>query len=417
MGSLCFMPIKELTVRRLNFLALCVYAFFVPFALLAFSALFERVLPMNDVLLYGYWLQQMQMGEPLFGISQDFVYPYPSLLPMWVAKVLGGPTGILVGWTTLVAILNTVAVGFLVNWGSGDRKAMLAALFWNTYLLLLGPAGIGRIDAISVALAVFGLVAFAKDRIALSISLFTLGAWIKIWPVALAIGVFIADTRKRIAAYAASAVVLAVVLFACSAGANQSLFSFIATQSGRGIQVESPIAMIWIWADKLGAHDAGIYYDKEIITNQVYGQGVSIFAALMTPVMLAAIAITILLAVRAAKSGASPKILFGYTSLTAVLDLIVFNKVGSPQFMAWLAVPVIALIIFGASRLWIPITCLFLIAITTNLVYPIFYIDLMGLGDTSVTILSLRNGLLIAMLFYANLKLSATAKVKNPAKP
>jgi hypothetical protein len=102
-------------------------------------------------------------------------------------------------------------------------------------------------------------------------------------------------------------------------------------------------------------------------------------------------------------------------SLTAVLDLIVFNKVGSPQFMAWLAVPAIAMIIFGVPKLRTPIVGLLLIAITTNLVYPIFYIDLMGLGDLSVGLLTLRNALLIAMLVYANLRLSALGKSKSLA--
>jgi len=59
MGSLSFVSIRELNFKRLNFLALFAIAFLTPFALLAVSAGFERVLPMNDVLLYGYWLQQM----------------------------------------------------------------------------------------------------------------------------------------------------------------------------------------------------------------------------------------------------------------------------------------------------------------------------------------------------------------------
>lgn len=415
MGSLSFVWITESQVKRLNFLVLFLLSLLTPFLLLAFSFLFEHVLPMNDVLLYGYWLQQMQLGEPIFGIAQDFVYPYPSLLPMWLAKLIGGPAGILVGWTSLVAILNSIAIGFLTSWGSGGRRAMAAGFFWVAYLLLLGPAGVGRIDAIAAAIAVFGLVALSKDRLALAIALFTLGAWIKIWPFVLAISTYIADSRRKIVAYAAGGVIAAVVLFACAAGANTSLFSFILKQGLRGIQIESPIAMVWIWAAKLGAPEksAGIYYDKEIITNQVFGTGVDVISFLMTPVMFFALGITCWLAVSARRAGASRNIVFASTALTAVLDLIVFNKVGSPQFMAWLAVPMIALIIFGAQRLWVPVVGLLLIAVTTNLVYPISYMDLMGLGDLSVALLTLRNALLIAMLVYANVRLGALGKTKS----
>jgi len=412
MSSLRFVLITDLLVKRLNFIALFSLAFATPFLLLAYSNLFEQVLPMNDVLLYGYWLQQIQLGEPPFGLAQDFVYPYPALLPMWLAKLIGGPAGILVGWTALVAILNSIAIGFLTSWGSGGRKAMLAGTFWVTFLLLLGPAGIGRIDSIAAAVSVFGLVAFSKGRVALAVSLFTFGAWIKIWPFALALSAFISDTRRRIAAYAITAVVAAALIFAVAAGANASLFSFVMTQGLRGIQVESPIAMIWIWAAKLGAPEnaAGIYYDKEIITNQVYGSFVTEISMIMTAVMFFALAITVWLAIRAAKSGAGRNELFALTALTAILDLIVFNKVGSPQFMSWLALPILALIIFGVQRLWIPITGALLIAVTTNLVYPISYMDLMGLGDFSVTLLTIRNLLLIGLLVYANVRLGSLSK-------
>jgi hypothetical protein len=368
---------------------------------------------MNDVLLYGYWLQQMQFGEPLLGLTQDFVYPYPSLAPMLLAKFLGGPAGILVGWVTLVALLNSVAVGVLTSWGRGSSRTLFAALFWIAYLLLLGPSGIARIDAIAAAVALFGLVAISKDRIALAVSLFTFGAWIKIWPFALALSTFIAGKRKQIAAIATLATTSAILIFAAAAGANGSLFSFIFKQGGRGIQIESPIAMFWIWAAKLGLPDTGIYYDREIITNQVYGPFVSEVSFLMTPIMFFALGITVLLGYRAVKSGADRNLIFATMAMTAVLDLIVFNKVGSPQFMAWLAIPMIALLIFNGRKLRLLITGLMLIAATTNLVYPVFYMDLMGLGSLSVILLTIRNALLISMLVYANVRLGALSK-KRP---
>ena len=410
------MWIRDVWVRRLNFLALLLATFLTPYLLFGFSVLFQQVMPMNDVLLYGYWLQQMRLGEPLFGLTQDFVYPYPSLLPMWLAQVIGGPAGILVGWTTLISLINALAVAVLTSWGSGGRKVMLAGFFWVTYLLLLGPAGIGRVDAIAAAISVFGLVALARERIGLAVSIFTFGAWIKIWPFALAISAFVAKRRKQVAALAALCVVAAIAIFAVAAGANSSLLSFIFKQGGRGIQIESPIAMIWIWAAKLGAHETGIYYDKEIITNQVYGPLVEVFANLMTPIMFAALGITIWIGARALKNNAPRNQVFALMSLTSVLDLIVFNKVGSPQFMAWLAIPMIALMIFNVPRVMVPTISLLLIAALTNLVYPIFYIDLMGLGDLSVGLLTARNSLLIALLVYANIRLSALAK-SAAAKP
>ena len=367
-------------------------------------------MPMNDVLLYGWWLQLIQQGQQVFGIAQPFVYPYVSLLPMWLALFLGGSAGILVGWCCLVAALNVLAIGFLTNWGSGSRRSFVAAWFWLSYLLLLGPAGIGRIDAIAAAIAVIGVVAFARGKLITAVTLFTLGAWIKIWPFALAVAAFIADKQRKVMAYAFSGVIALVFLFAFFAGGNSSVLSFVFTQGDRGIQIESPIATVWLWLAKLKLANAGIYFDKEIITNQISGDLVDVFSKLMTPIMFGALAITVWLGIKAYKAGVERNSIFAAVALTAVLDLIVFNKVGSPQFMCWIAVPVVAWIYFGEKISMLPAIAIGAIALLTNLVYPIFYLDLMGLGDLSVSLLTIRNLLLIALLVWANVRLTKLGK-------
>jgi hypothetical protein len=170
------------------------------------------------------------------------------------------------------------------------------------------------------------------------------------------------------------------------------------------------MAMFWIWAAKLGVPDVGIYYDEEIITNQVYGALVDEVSALSTLVLIGALLITVALTWRASRAGAERNQIFALSALTGVLDLIVFNKVGSPQFMAWLALPLIAIIYFQINKSWFSVASIFAIGVLTNLVYPVFYMDLMGLGDWSVALLTVRNILLIALLVHANIRLGALAK-------
>jgi hypothetical protein len=404
------MLVNRVLVNRLNFLALSVATLIVPFLHLAISQLFPQVLPMNDVLLYGYWLQMMQAGDPIFGIQQNFVYPYVSLVPMFLAKLLGGAAGILVGWSALVALLNFFATASLVKWCRGTAAGFAAAWAWVVFLFILGPSGVGRIDAIAASVAVLGLVAFANGRVGIAMVAFTLGAWVKIWPIALAAAAFIAEKNKKLMSTATLITVLCVLMFALLAGGNSSVLSFIFTQGGRGIQIESPMAMFWIWAAKLGIPDVGIYYDKEIITNQVYGALVDEVSALSTLVLIGALLITVALTWRASRAGAERNQIFALSVLTGVLDLIVFNKVGSPQFMAWLALPLIAIIYFQINKSWFSVASIFAIGVLTNLVYPVFYMDLMGLGDWSVALLTVRNILLIALLVHANIRLGALAK-------
>jgi len=404
-------------ISLISLVSMLTLGLLLPFALLAYSEVFEQVMPMNDVLLYGWWLQGMQQSGPIFGIGQPFVYPYLSLVPMWLAAFLGGPAGILVGWCTLISILNVVVILAITNWGRGTKESFMALWFWLTFVTFLGPVAIARIDAIAVALALLGLAAYARKKLLLSTALFTAGAWIKIWPFVLVLSSFLAEKSKRAVVISASAVVGAIVLIPLALVAGSNLFSFVTTQVGRGIQIEAPIALPWLWLAKLGIGDSAIYYDEAIITNQISGAGSTFIANLMTPIMFFALAITAVLGVRAYTAGAERNAIFASVALTGVLDLIVFNKVGSPQFMSWLAVPVCAWIIFKLPKSKLLIIASSALALLTGLIYPVFYIDFINLGDLGLVLVTARNLLLIALLVWANIQLGNLAKksIKNSA--
>ena len=392
-----------------KFLALAGSSVLVHAFLFATSGMYGRVAPFTDVLLYGWWLFEMQ-GGPILGVSADWVYPYPALIPIFVATALGGGVNILLGWVIMMAILNTLLIGQITDWGRGQSKAFVAAWFWLGFLFLLGPVAIGRIDAVATAIAGFGLVAFSNGKIRQAVTFFTLGAWVKIWPIATALGLFLSSNLKKNLLLTASIAVSAVLALGLLLGGDLSLLSFVSTQGNRGIQIESPIATIWLWAAKLGTVGAGIYFDDVLLTNQVSGPGVAEVAALMTPAMAVAIAITALLGWRAARAGADSNQVFAIVSLTAVLDLIVFNKVGSPQFIGWLAVPIIAVIIFQLHGWRVAMVGGLGLAALTYLIYPLYYLDLMGLGWLSISLLTVRNLGLILLLVWANLKLGSLAK-------
>jgi hypothetical protein len=133
--------------------------------------------------------------------------------------------------------------------------------------------------------------------------------------------------------------------------------------------------------------------------------------------MFFALAITAVLGVRAYTAGAERNAIFASVALTGVLDLIVFNKVGSPQFMSWLAVPVCAWIIFKLPKSKLLIIASSALALLTGLIYPVFYIDFINLGDLGLALVTFRNLLLIALLVWANIQLGNLAKkpIKNPA--
>jgi hypothetical protein len=366
--------------------------------------------PFNDVNLYGFWADQVEQGHGLLGINVPWVYPFVALGPILLAKIIGAGAGMLAGWLILICTINIIGVSAIVDWGQEGNVAYRSATYYLAFIALLGPVAIGRIDSVSTFLAMLGLVQIYRNRLKVGIALFTLGAWVKIWPVAAAITMICsAKSRIRLSLTAIGSA-LAVLALGFMLGGNESLWSFISTQGARGLQVESVTATFWVWAAKLGAPGAGIYFDNQLVTNQVSGPFASEAATLLSLVMVGAVAITAYLGFRAYRSGANFKHLFATSLLTATLDLIVFNKVGSPQFELWLSVPLMAGILLGVPRWRFALIAGLTIGLLTNLLYPVFYMDLMGLGNLGVWILTIRNASLVVLLVWANLKLSALAK-------
>ena len=370
--------------------------------------------PFNDVNLYGFWADQWNQGQ-LLGFNQPWVYPFVAMGPILLAKLLGGANGILFGWLTLIGLLNFIGLSAIVDWGQEGKRAYRAAYFYLTFLALLGPVAIGRIDSAATFLAMLGLAQLYRDRLQLAMAFFTLGAWVKIWPVAPALAIYSAAKSKVSLLAVALGVSIAVIGFGFIHGGDQNIFGFITTQGNRGLQVESTAATFWVWAAHQHLPGAGIYFDNALVTNQVSGAGAAEIAGLLGFVMVGALLITALLAFKAYRAGADSKELFVVAALTATLDLIVFNKVGSPQFEGWLAVPLMAGTLLNLPKWRLPLLIGIAIAMLTNLIYPVFYMSLMVAGDLGVWLLTLRNASLVALLVWANLRLTKLGKAETQA--
>lgn len=349
--------------------------------------------------LYRFWAEQAAAGD-IIGIDGPFVYPIGALVPILAAAVFGlelyGVT-----WLALVTILDLAAFWALVRTGRGRRSAILG-WWWVAFLVLLGPIALGRIDAVTMPVAVAG-VALIATRPRIAAALLTVGAWIKVWPAALVLAMVLARAdRVRIAATAigTSAVVIALALLA---GSGANVLSFVTMQAGRGLQVEAPVTTPWLWMAAVGGGNAAVYYDTGILTFQVRGQGVDGAASLMTPLLALAVIAVCVFGVLALRRGVGSAALLPPLALALVTALIVFNKVGSPQFMTWLAAPVLLGLAVRASTVSfrVPAAIVLAAALLTQLLYPLFYDQLLRLDPVMLTVLTVRNVLLVALLFWA----------------
>ena len=355
--------------------------------------------PLGDVEgVYLAWAVDAASGADVVGITTGFVYPLLALLPV-LAALSFGPGLYSATWLGLVTLLNAGAFALLLGRGR-SRRALLAAAWWLVFLLLLGPVALARIDAVTVPVAIVALL-LVRTRPVWGTVLLTLATWVKIWPVALIAALFTVSKHRWQVAAAAGATSLGIVLLALALGSGLNVFSFVSEQTNRGIQIESPIAAGWMWQTAWGIPGSYLYYDQQILTFQIIGPGTNAAIAAMTPLLVVCVAAVLALAAFRMRSGADPANLFPPLVLALVLTLIVVNKVGSPQFTAWLAAPVIlGLLVRG--RAWrFPAVLVFVIAGLTQLIYPHLYDVLLMADPAMVLVLTVRNALEVVLLGWA----------------
>lgn len=354
--------------------------------------------PAGDVTgVYRFWIDYWHQTGVLVGIGTDWVYPIAALPPMLVAGVLGDGPYLLV-WLVMVAVLDGVAMALVARRGRG------LAWWWLLCTLLIGPVAVSRIDGVALPIAVVGVLLLA-DRPAVAAALLTLAAWVKVWPAAIVAAVLL-TSRRLASTISAAALTSAVVIgLALLAGARGTVFSFVTAQATRGIQVEAPVALPWLWSAALGDPDVGVYYDTSILTFQLRGDGVNAVAAVMTPVLAIGVLVVILLALLARMRRVAPAELLAITSLGFVSAVIALNKVGSPQYLTWYVAPVILGLLASPQRFRVPAVMVLVASGLTQLIYPWFYGGVTSPTPWVIAVLTVRNLLQLAVLVWCLVEL------------
>lgn len=354
-------------------------------------------LPVGDVTnVYEPWSRWALEGY-VMGVHAPWVYPHLALIPMVLARVLFFflPTYLL-QWAAFVALINVLGFATLLG-RKPTPSRMLAAMFWTLAIIATGFVYVFRIEGVTVPLVVIAMLWLRRHPI-IAGALLAIGAWIKIWPAAIALAaVTTLRSRWRVLAGAVS-VTIGVAALVIGFGGGQYLLGFLGEQSGRGMQVEAPLGLPFVWATLLQIPGSAIYYSNEIITFQVMGPGSDVLATASTALMAFGVAAVCWMGFVRVRAGVSPVKLMPPLALALVLVLIVFNKVGSPQFHAWLIAPLVAWIVLDrltAKRFAIAGLVAMLL---TQLVYPVLYNYLLAANIWGVLAITARDGVLIWLL-------------------
>ncbi|MBP2421332.1 glycosyltransferase 87 family protein [Microbacterium imperiale] len=372
----------------------------------------------GDLPLYRQWAQDAVQGTwPI--IDFPWVYPAGALIPI-VGSIALGPYLYQLVWLIMMAAANWLALAAISGARLQRRSAYPAAWYWLLSVFLLAPVSMLRLEGVAAPLAIAGLV-WVSRRPVVAGALIALATWIKVWPAAIAAAV-VAVCRSRwwvaLGGLGASTLIMVAVV---AAGGASNLFSFLTIQGQRAPQLEAPVATPWVWATIWEMPGARIRQNYELATREVIGHGAMAAGEIVGWLMIVAFVAIALLLIRARMTwvrGAARMdiaegqlVVLGAFALTAAL--IVFNKVGSPQYMLWLAPIVTVGLLVDPQRWRTPAIWMAITSFLTTLVFPIFYMPLVRADPFAASLLLARNALLVVLFVWSVQALWRVARARR----
>lgn len=352
----------------------------------------------SDTEQYRQWALAGFNPPDLEGNISPWVYPVLAQIPIFLANI-AGPHVYLLIWMLIITVLNAAAMAYLTR-GTRRVSGIAPAWWWLAFTVFLGYLSFARVEGITAPIVLVALL-FAAKRPLVATVLLSIATWIKVWPAAV-IAPIVIVSRKRVKILATGALVSAVVVLGTFlAGGGKHLFDFLTNQGERGMQLEATFSTPWVWLSVFHIGGAKIADNLAINSTEVYGPGAATAAVMMQPLFLLAAMVAALLMVWALRKGAEREELFLEGALMMTSAFIVFNKVGSPQFIIWLAPVIIAGLTHDWERWKVPAALLMAIAVTTFVIYPLFYTPLIHANPAMAAVLTARNVLLVVLLYWS----------------
>ncbi|WP_230854600.1 glycosyltransferase 87 family protein [Arthrobacter terrae] len=352
----------------------------------------------SDTEQYRQWALEGFNPPDLEGNISPWVYPVLAQIPIFLANI-AGPDVYLLIWMLIITVLNAGAMLYLTR-GTRRVSGIAPAWWWLVFTVFMGYLSFARVEGITAPIVLVALL-FAAKRPLVATVLLSIATWIKVWPAAV-IAPIVIVSRKRVKILATGALVSAVVVLGTFlAGGGNHLFDFLTNQGERGMQLEATFSTPWVWLSVFRIGGAKIADNPAINSTEVYGPGAATAAVMMQPLFLLAAAVAALLLVWALRKGAEREELFLEGALMMTTAFIVFNKVGSPQFIIWLAPVIIAGLTHDWDRWKVPAALLMAIAVTTFVIYPLFYTPLIHANPVMAAVLTARNVLLVVLLYWS----------------
>ncbi|MFF0508160.1 glycosyltransferase 87 family protein [Streptomyces fimicarius] len=286
----------------------------------------------------------------------------------------------------LVLLCDALTLGLLLYAGRRPGMRAAGAWVWVVGVPLLGPTVYARYDLMVTAVAVAALLAGVRQPRALG-ALAAFGALLKGWPALLLVGV--RKGRPTRAAWGSAALAgagLAVSFALWMPGA----FAFLAFQRDRGTEVESLGALVFHVARRFGWEGR---VELRYGSLEFVGPQVELVSTLALGLGVLALGWLVLWRLRAGSFAAHTP---AEAAFTAVLLFTVTSRVISPQYVVWLVGLAAVCLAFRAAAMTLPAVLVLVAAGVTVLEFPVGFGHVVASDAWGVTLLLVRNGLLVA---------------------
>jgi len=355
----------------------------------------------GDTFLYDRYADAVaQGGRPYLDVAIE--YP-PGVLPaILLPQLAGGDPGRYRLWFVVLCLLLDAAVLVAVlRLARRAQRGLTGAWVWVFGVALLGPLALLRLDLVPTALAVWGVERATARRWATAGALLGAGAAAKVFPgrlagPALAAALVVAGRRPacRLVAGGVLGGLAAVAL--AGPGVVAMARSVLGYHLERGIQVESAWATPLLVAARLGAPIRPV---EVFGAWHVEGGIAPAVEQAATLAALAALAAGTWLTVRAVRADQAGGLAAGLC--VTILLLLATGSVLSPQYVVWALGLGAAALAVTRLPLRRPVLALLPVPLATQVVYPVLYDQLLGLGRRALLVLAIRNALLVGAAIWA----------------
>ncbi|MCX6395683.1 MAG: glycosyltransferase family 87 protein [Propionibacteriales bacterium] len=352
----------------------------------------------GDVDYYTHSLQNLVSG---IGVGQTLPeYPLPVLGILVPEYLFAAGNAVAFAAVFVGSMLVLDAFFLALLWHVSGHRRSEAVTFWLWFLPAIGPMTYFRFDLVPAVL-VGGAVLAAIKHPALSGAMVAIGAALKLWPAILLPAFLIrrVDRWRVLVAFCAAGGGLA--LMSLLVGGMDRLMSPLHWQSGRGLQIESVPAAPLMLVRSLDP-ERWLVLTSTFKSAEIFGTGVGTSLALTQALFFGGLLLLGVLWLRARTLPAMSAETLAWLVLATVAIMTVTNKVLSPQYILWLGGPLAALMVRAPADATVrrAVRLLMVIAVMTQLIFPILYTHLMRdtNGTVPVTLLLVARNVLLVWL-------------------